>query len=85
MSSGVTKNVRGQEELLKCNAIIEERFRTFEVIQGPCLIIIFFRCKLQLYTLVAPRIDSDNTCHEADMSAEQNSVSYFYVLTIQTL
>jgi hypothetical protein len=40
---------------------------------------------LQLYTLVALRMDSDNTCHKADMSLEQNSVSHFYVLTYQTI
>jgi len=85
MSSGVAKNVRDQEELLKCNAIIEQSFRTFEVIQCPCPIIIFFWREVQLYTLVALRMDSDNTFHEADMSLVRNYVSYFYVLTNQTV
>jgi hypothetical protein len=41
IGSGVAKNFHDQE-LLKCTAIIEQIFRTFEVIQGPCPIIIFF-------------------------------------------
>ena len=34
--------------------------------------------KCNFYTLIALRMDSDNTCHEADVLFEQNSVSHFY-------
>jgi hypothetical protein len=74
--SRVVRNVRDGEELLKCNAIIEQRFRTFQVMQSPCAIVIVFSRELQLYTLIALRMDSDNTRHKVDMLLEQNSVCH---------
>jgi hypothetical protein len=75
--SRIAKNVPDREELAKCNAIIEHMFRTFEVIQGSCPIIITFSHELQLYTLIALRMDSDNARHKVNMLFEHNSVSRY--------
>jgi hypothetical protein len=47
------------------------------VIQCPCPIIITLSRELQLYTLVALRMDSNNTRHKVHMLFEQNSVSRY--------
>jgi hypothetical protein len=72
----VANDVRYREALSKCNAIVEQIFRTFQVIQGPCPIIIVFSRESQLYTLIALRMDADKTRHKVDMLFEQNSVRY---------
>jgi hypothetical protein len=75
--SRIAKGVPDRDELSKCNTIVERLFRTFEVVRYPCHIVIVFSRKLQLYMLIALRMNSDNTRHQVNILFEQNSVSLY--------
>jgi hypothetical protein len=76
MNPGMGGEGRDQEELSKCNAIIEQKFQAFQVIPGLFLIVIVFSLKFQLHTLIPLQTDSDITRRGLDMFFKPNSVRH---------